>query len=145
MTIPENRAFTRASIDEDDRELIDRARDDAAGGHVDAFVLETRPRQPAEVVAAEAPDVPGAKAESRACRHGRGNLTARQPGEPLDPLLGVRGRMLRDDGQEVDAVLAESDDVEGPRGGRGQLKRKPHGRRSYLIVGGRLAHAATAR
>src|SRR5207244_13308064 len=99
---------------QNDRELIRRAPQRLRRRYVDAVGDQTLARCRAEIVGAEASDVPCAPAKPRARRHRGGHLPAGQPRRALQPLLRVARRKLGDDGDEIDAVESDADHVEGP-------------------------------
>ncbi len=113
MPIPQHGALARSRIDQDDGKLIRGARNGSRGADVHAVAHQTLPRQRTQFVVSKRSDVARPPPESRARRRRRRDLAAGQPGEPLQTLLGVRRRVLGDDGHQVDAVQAKTGDVEG--------------------------------
>src|SRR5262249_37322260 len=108
------------------RELVGGAVDGPRARDVDARRGQAVARKLTEEIAAEAADVGRAQAEPCAHADGRRGLSARQPREALQALLGVRRRELGKDGEEIDAVEAEADDIKG-FGIRGiEAKRNAH-------------------
>ena len=115
VAIPEHRAVSGGAVDQHDCRT--RARLYRLGRcRVDAFLLQARQSESAQLVVAEPAHVSRPPAQARATHHGRGHLPAGQSRELLDAVLGVAAGELGDDGQLIDAVLAEPDDVEGTAG-----------------------------
>ena len=79
-----------------------------------SLVRLASPRR-ADLIGSEAPDVSRAPPQPRAADHRRGDLSAGQPGELLDAVLGVAAGEAVEDGEQVHAVLPQPDDVEGAR------------------------------
>ena len=129
ITIPEDRAIAGASVDEDDGELVRGARDNPRRAHVDAGRHQAFAREHAEVVVAKAADVARAPAETRTGDRGGRHLPAWKPGKSLQTLLRIRCRVFGDDRDQVDAVEAETDRIEGFLASRRNSKRDPHGAR----------------
>ncbi len=127
MAVPEHRALARARVDQHDGELIGRARHGPRRADVHAFASQAVARQRAQLVVAEAADIACRPSQLRAHRHRGRDLAAGQPREPLEPLLRVGLGVLGDDGQQVDAVEAETGDVAAPRVPGRHLKRNTHG------------------
>jgi hypothetical protein len=111
--MPDHRAVAAARIDEDQRGMAGRARHAADVRRIDLVALETLDADSRRVVFAKRADVLGFPAEPGAADRGAGTLPSWQGGETLDPRFPSRDGMVRNDGDDIEAVEAEGDDVEG--------------------------------
>src|SRR5262249_59732944 len=80
----------------------------------------------AERVVADRPDARRPPTRASGGDEGRANLAPGLAREPLQTLLAAADRVFGDDRQQVEAVFAQTDEIERPRAGRGEAKGNPH-------------------
>ncbi len=98
------------SIHQDEREPIRRL-DAPDKGRVDALGSKRGLHDSGAGVIPKSSEVPGSPSEPRARDEGGGILTTGKLGKPLHSRVGVGSRMFSHGRHQVQAVLAQSDDV----------------------------------
>src|SRR5207244_2242440 len=93
---------------------------------IDLLTLERRHHDAAGGVVPDRADVARAATQSGAGDHGRRDFSARQLQEPVGPHVRIGPGVLRNQRDEIDAVLTEPEDVERPRFSGWWRRREPH-------------------